>query len=174
VTRAAGRSFAVADALLPHGLVGAVTGEVSTPTLPYELAIAGGAALRAADPLRRAGTRRRGEPAVALGASPARGHAQSVASAAEVAAFSAEPAATAPGWITKAPAAAASGGGAVDQLSAVGWISGRAPLKVRANGRAIGIMGGTVPHGAPETEAPERTSEIRAHRCPDDAIAPSR
>jgi hypothetical protein len=94
VTRATGRSFAVADVLLPHGLVGAVAGDVSATTLPCELAIAGGAALRTADPLRRTGTRRRGEPAVALGASPARDHVQSVAGAAEVAAFSAEPAAT--------------------------------------------------------------------------------
>jgi hypothetical protein len=137
----AGLGSAVADGLLPRGVVGAVAVDVSATTQPGELAIAGGAALRAADPLRRLGARGRGEPAVALGASPARGHAQSVAGAAEVAAFVADPRRRALGWITKAPALAASGGGAVDQQSAVGWIRGRAPLKswlaCPLNGRPI-------------------------------------
>ena len=51
----AGLGLAVADALLPHGFVGAVAVDVSATTLPSELAIAGGAALLAADPLRRSG-----------------------------------------------------------------------------------------------------------------------
>lgn len=43
------------------------------------------------------------------------------------------------GWFTNAPPAAPSGGGAVDQLGAEGWIRGRAPLKhprLRARARA--------------------------------------
>jgi hypothetical protein len=46
-----------------------------------------------------------------------------------VAAFPAEPVASGGKWITKAPLVTASGRGAVDQESAVGWIRGRAPLK---------------------------------------------
>jgi hypothetical protein len=124
VTGATNRTFAgpgsaVADVLLPHGLVGAVAVDVFATTRPCELAIPGGAALHAADPLRRPGARGRGEPAVALGASLARDHAQSVAGAAEGAAFPAvmaptgtrggspkrrrRRAQTAARWITKAP-----------------------------------------------------------------------
>jgi hypothetical protein len=40
-------------------------------------------------------------------------------------------------------------------------------------GRAIGLMGGTVPHGASETEAPERTHKILALTVPSAARARS-
>jgi len=60
VTRSTGPSFgglgsAVADVLLPHGFVGAVADDVTASTRARDRAIAGGAALRAADPLRRPG-----------------------------------------------------------------------------------------------------------------------
>jgi hypothetical protein len=62
VTGSMGPSFgglgsAVADVLLPHRFVGAVADEVTASTRPCDRAIAGGAALRAADPLRRPGAR---------------------------------------------------------------------------------------------------------------------
>ena len=126
-----GTGTGVAGLSLPQALLGAVVVELPAAARPRELAITGGAALRAADPLRRPGARRRGEPAAALGASPARDHAQSVTGAPERADFHAEPAAGAQGAqrITKAPPATASGGGAVDQQTAGRWIRGRAPLK---------------------------------------------
>src|SRR5207244_3257836 len=73
----------VADRLLPSALVGAVLDDLAPATTPRELAITGHAARRAADPLRRPRARGRGEPAAALGASPARDHAQSLPGADE-------------------------------------------------------------------------------------------
>jgi hypothetical protein len=101
--------------VLPYALVGAVGVDLAAAASPRELAIAGGAARRAADPLPRPGPRRRGVPPAAFGASLARDHPQSVTGTAEKDAFPAEPAPTGARWITKAPPAMASGGGAVDQ-----------------------------------------------------------
>jgi hypothetical protein len=112
---ALGPGSLVADRLLPIALVSAIVGDLLAAATPRELAIASNAARRAADPLRRPRAGGRGEPAAALGASSARDHALSVSGAAEVRRILEGSGGVGREWITKAPRAAASGGGVVDQ-----------------------------------------------------------
>jgi len=133
------RTTAAGVALAP-ALVGAMLVELPAAPRARELAVAGAAARGAADALGGQGARGRRKGAAALGASTAGRHLGSVAGRSEVAAFAAERGPEGRRWITKAPRAALSDGGAVDQQGAAGWIRGRAPLKASGAHRVASTL----------------------------------
>ena len=108
---------------LPLSLVGARIVAIAAPSDPRESPVTRLSADPPANPLRRVGGRLRRERRTALGTSAAGGHCTSVASAGNLAAFSAAR------WITIRPRVGGRLRGHVDHDPVAKWIRGTRPLK---------------------------------------------